>query len=214
MEDRVAKEHEWMLQSEEMRSRIIGVDEKGEPLLCGTREEDLRPTPPASRSQQLSGGEEEFVAWELVPGVVPLDGSESFYVKARVNTDGIDHPFLEIEEAPFNPEPIKPPEGESKDHVLLRDDGEGNDEIEGDSVYTSKSLEVDTAGTYRGGAEPYAEFRSEDLFAHGLKVVVEKVDGTTEEAGSAELIMMSTGSHDQGTINSLDSVQVSAYIQS
>jgi hypothetical protein len=207
LEDRVADEHEWMLQSEEMRSRITGVGENGVPKLCGTRKEDLRPS--TSQSYRLRKEEEEFAAYELVPGVVPADGSESFYVRVRVSTDGVKQPYIKLDNESFSA--IEAPEGESRDKVLLRDDGEGNDAAAGDSVYASKSMSVDTTDALV--TPPYDDFRNESLFSDDFRVFLEKTNGTEEVfLIRPNLLIMESGIHDPGPINATDSIQVSDHI--
>lgn len=212
LEAQVADEHEWMLQSEEIRSRIIGVDENGVPKLCGTRPEDLRPS--IRRPMEVNTGsaseDEKWMGWELVPGVVPADGSESFYVKVETNLDNIEQVFLKLDNK--HSSAIVAPEGESRDQVLLRDDGKGNDDAAEDNVYTSKDLQVDTTGASLISAywNSRREFRPESLLKEEFRVFAEKADGTKDESViEPSLLIMETRTHDPGPINSLDSIQVS-----
>jgi hypothetical protein len=152
------------------QTQILGIDQDGIPLVCGTAVEGTLPTnasPP--RGGGLPGGTR---GWESIPGVIRDDGLETFRVEVDVNGDvaGVTMSGITVYLVP----PQAPP-------VELRDDGLGEDRVAGDFVFTSGLFQYDTSV-----AMP-AFFQNDSTSPPGLfnvnvgTVTVEELDGATTQ---------------------------------
>jgi hypothetical protein len=117
--------------------RILEVDHRGIPVLCGTEGEadfkvtqQAKPQPPPPSSVLLPG----MRSWECVPSVIRADGIDSFRVEVDVNgfvsnvvlTLAVGTEYLTFANGPLTQN--------------LRDDGLNGDRVAGDHIYTSERM--------------------------------------------------------------------------
>jgi hypothetical protein len=107
-------------------NRILGVDENGIPRICGTTA-SAAPIEFAPETATENALPSETRGWEVIPNVIRDDGSDSFRLEVDVNglVNGVtlDNLF------PFYIGPSPTP-------ILLQDDGQGEDRVAGDNIFT------------------------------------------------------------------------------
>jgi len=115
--------------------RIHGLDADGIPLVCGTAGS---PSPPPRSALPIAGDglPPDTRSWECVPGVIRSDGVEAFRLEVAVNgaVTGVSLDNV----SGFLVSPEAPP-------ISLRDDGQNEDRVAGDSVFTAGPFRYDTA---------------------------------------------------------------------
>lgn len=117
--------------------RIIDLDRNGVPRVCGT---GLTDTGSRAESVAMSPGDlpPGTRGWECVPGVIRNDGEESF--RLEVNVNGPVNTVLLDSISTL----LAPPSGAP---ILLLDDGQGEDVVVGDGVYTAGPFRFDNSVT-------------------------------------------------------------------
>jgi hypothetical protein len=118
-------------------TRILGVDAKGVPIVCGTGAS--APVRQASGGgvspQNLQGG---LHGWETIPSVIRRNGVDT----CRVEVDaGGPVSLVTIDLVGFF---LTPDSGGS--HQILRDDGQGGDRVAGDNIWTSVTFHANPGG--------------------------------------------------------------------
>jgi len=143
----------------------IGIDAAGTPLLCGTA---LHQAPV---SDALTAGSFQH-GWETIPGVIRTDGVDSFRVEVQVH-ESVTTVGMEMI-TPLLLPPEAPP-------LALRDDGQGEDRVAGDRIFT--------AGPFRSNIAipPPFHFHDDPESPEGLysrsvgRVLMEHDDGTSSK---------------------------------
>src|SRR4026209_1623789 len=110
---------------------LLGRDRAGLPLECGTLAQDLSG---ASRVIRMSAASlpAGTRAWEVIPGVVRSDGSETFRLEVNVNGPVqsvglfVQYPVLAAQPGPHT----------------RKDDGTGQDRVAGDFVFTAGPFSI------------------------------------------------------------------------
>lgn len=145
---------------------LLGRDRAGLPLECGTLAQDLSG---ASRVVRMSAASlpAGTRAWEVIPGVVRSDGSETFRLEVNVNGPVqsvvlfVQYPVLAAGPGPHT----------------MKDDGTGQDRVAGDFIFTAgpfsinpTNLEVQLSGYGSGGRD---NLTGQNFFSMGFITITE-----------------------------------------
>lgn len=148
---------------------ILGVDPNGLPMLCGNgiKDQARQTAEPGPALPSWARG------WETIPCVIRDDGAESFRLEVNVNG-----PVQGVRmQVPLN---LQSESGNRQ--INLRDDGQGEDRIAQDHVFTSEKIYFKAGASYPipfylNDTNSPAGLQHEDL--HGLQMIEE--DGSTNQ---------------------------------
>ncbi len=124
------------------QNRIRGADAEGIPIVCGT--DNLEPVPGARTPRPPASGvpaartpiPNHTVGWEVIPGVIRNDGIDTFRLEVSVSSlvNRVLLEYIPSQLVAPGPAPLE-----------LFDDGLGEDQAAGDSVYTAGPFSYDPA---------------------------------------------------------------------
>jgi hypothetical protein len=114
---------------------IVGVDSSGIPLLCGNGMSlpEREAAPALASASTLPAGTH---SWETIPCVIRDDGMDSFRLEVNVNGPV---------QAVRMPVPVNLLSASGNTQINLSDDGQGEDRVAGDYVFTSERLRLNTS---------------------------------------------------------------------
>lgn len=160
--------HAWG--QELVESAIVGIDENGFPMICGTEN-------PQAEMESLGDSLTEEVlsatgldagqrGWECIPGVIRNDGVDGFMLE--VDTNGPVNDVTLVNSGKFT----VPGQSNSDVPVPLHDDGLNGDRVAGDEVFTIGPIRYPAPiPTHQGYPDGLA-------FALVANVLIEEIDGT------------------------------------